>query len=116
MRALPDHKNIVKLREVYEGENTYYLVMDISEGKSLYDEIKSHQVKPFTPKEILQIIKDLSEGIACCASWKVMHRDLKPENLLFKNKNNFNNLQIVDYGLASFSDRAPYIFPKCGIL
>jgi len=45
-----------------------------------------------------------------------MHRDLKPENLLFKNKNNFNNLQIVDYGLASFSDRAPYIFPKCGIL
>ena len=68
MRALPDHKNIVKLREVYEGENTYYLVMDISEGKSLYDEIKSHQEKPFTPKEILQIIKDLSEGIACCAS------------------------------------------------
>jgi calcium/calmodulin-dependent protein kinase I len=43
-----------------------------------------------------------------------MHRDLKPENLLFKYKDNFENLLIVDYGLASFSDRFPYIFPKCG--
>lgn len=68
MRALPDHKNLVKLKEVFEGENTYYLVMDMSEGNSLYDEIKAHQDKPFTPKEILSIIKDLAEGIACCAS------------------------------------------------
>ena len=42
MRALPNHKNLVKLKEVFEGENTYYLVMDISEGNSLYDEIKAH--------------------------------------------------------------------------
>ena len=43
-----------------------------------------------------------------------MHRDLKPENLLFKYKDSYSTLQIVDYGLASFSDRTPYIFPKCG--
>jgi hypothetical protein len=42
----------VKLREVFEGENTYYLVMDMSEGSSLYDEIKAHQEKPFALKEI----------------------------------------------------------------
>jgi len=40
MRSLPNHKNLVKLKEVFEGENTFYLVMDISEGNSLYDEIK----------------------------------------------------------------------------
>jgi serine/threonine protein kinase len=40
MRSLPSHKNLVKLKEVFEGENTFYLVMDISEGNSLYDEIK----------------------------------------------------------------------------
>ena len=43
-----------------------------------------------------------------------MHRDLKPENLLFRYKDSYSTLQIVDYGLASFSDRTPYIFPKCG--
>ena len=26
MRALVDHPNVVKLKEVFEGENTYYLI------------------------------------------------------------------------------------------
>lgn len=42
MRAVSDHENVIKLYEVYEGENTFYFVMEISEGPSLYDEIKKH--------------------------------------------------------------------------
>ena len=40
MRTLVNHPNVIKLKEVFEGENTYYLVMDLSEGNSLYDELK----------------------------------------------------------------------------
>jgi len=40
MRAVNDHPNVIKLYEVFEGENTFYFVMEISEGPSLYDEIK----------------------------------------------------------------------------
>lgn len=40
MRAITDHPNVIKLVEVFEGENTYYFVMELSEGNSLYDEIK----------------------------------------------------------------------------
>ena len=32
MRALTNHENIIKYHEVFEGENTYYLVMEIVEG------------------------------------------------------------------------------------
>ena len=42
MRALNNHKNVIKLEEVFEGENTYYFVMEIMEGNSLYDEIKKN--------------------------------------------------------------------------
>jgi serine/threonine protein kinase len=42
MRALRDHPNVIKLYEVFEGENTFYFVMEIVEGVSLYDEIKKH--------------------------------------------------------------------------
>ena len=31
-----------------------------------------------------------------------MHRDIKPENIMFKNKENSENLVIVDFGLADF--------------
>lgn len=33
MRTLDDHPNVIKLYETFEGENTYYLVMEIVEGK-----------------------------------------------------------------------------------
>jgi calcium-dependent protein kinase len=43
-----------------------------------------------------------------------MHRDLKPENIMFKNKDTLENMIIVDYGLADFSNSCPYLFTKCG--
>lgn len=30
---LSDHPNVIKLYETFEGENTYYFVMEIVEGK-----------------------------------------------------------------------------------
>jgi len=43
-----------------------------------------------------------------------MHRDLKPDNVMFANKNSFEGLKIVDFGLATYQDESPYIFLKCG--
>lgn len=42
MRNLRDHPNVIKLYEVFEGEHTFYFVMEIVEGTSLYEEIKKH--------------------------------------------------------------------------
>ena len=48
MRGITEHNNVIKLHETFEGENTYYFVMEIVEGTSLYDEIKKHSTSPFT--------------------------------------------------------------------
>lgn len=42
MRQVDNYENIIKLHEVYQGDNTFYLVMDLLEGPSLYDEIKNY--------------------------------------------------------------------------
>ncbi len=52
MRALIDNPNVIKLYETFEGENTFYFVMEIVEGASLYDEIKKHSTQPYKDHEI----------------------------------------------------------------
>jgi serine/threonine protein kinase len=45
-----------------------------------------------------------------------MHRDLKPENLLLKSKNNFYELTIADFGLATICNvpQSQILFKRCG--
>lgn len=59
MRDVNDHPNVIKLIEVFEGENTFYFVMELSDGPSLYDEIKKHAETPFTEESIYYIMKAL---------------------------------------------------------
>lgn len=86
MRTLDDHPNVIKLYETFEGENTYYLVMEIVEGSSLYDEMKRHIYKDFTEQEIFNIMLMLVRAAVYMAQNNIMHRDLKLENILFASK------------------------------
>lgn len=40
MRAL-HHKNIIRLHEVFETDNSLYMILDLLEGGQLYDKIKA---------------------------------------------------------------------------
>jgi len=44
----------------------------------------------------------------------IMHRDLKPENIMFKYQNTYDELKIVDFGLATSIYAVTYPYPKCG--
>jgi calcium-dependent protein kinase len=92
MRKLTNHPNVVRLHEVFEGENTFYFVMELSQGRSLYEEIKRHAESPFADDHVKMIIKGLLAGISYCSENKVMHRDLKPENLLFNSADDYKRL------------------------
>ena len=40
LRSIQNHKNIVKLIEIFEGEKTYYLVFEYLEGETLHNYLK----------------------------------------------------------------------------
>ncbi|EGR28281.1 protein kinase domain protein [Ichthyophthirius multifiliis] len=115
MRDLIDNENVIKLFEVFEGQNNFYFVMEILEGNSLQDEIKKRSNSPFTEDEVQNIIQMVLQGIYYCSSKQIMHRDIKPENILFSySQNKKPIIKIIDFGLASYANDIPYIFPKCG--
>jgi len=72
MRGIKDHPNLIKFEEVFEGDNTFYLVMEIVEGISLYDEIKRHASIPYKGFEIAALLKMILEAV----NFLILHQRL----------------------------------------
>lgn len=100
MRQL-NHKNTMKLYEVFESENSLYFVFQLIEGGSLHEKIKEKY--KFKPEEVQHVIKGLLEGLKEMHTKRIMHRDLKPENILLRKKDGLDCV-IADFGLAEFTD------------
>jgi serine/threonine protein kinase len=113
MRTLTPHQGIINLHEVYEGDNNIYLIMDFAAGGCLFDEIKS-RTNGFSRKETQLIMFHLLQAIGYMHSKNIMHRDLKPENILYKMKGDQKSIKVADFGLSTFTDDVPYLYPKCG--
>ena len=108
MKQLRNHPNIIKLIDLIQTPNHFYVIMEYCNGGSLSDCLEKYG-KPF-PIEIIQyLMRQIVEGLKYIHSKKIIHRDIKLENILvnFKNKddkNNFNllksDVKIIDFGLS----------------
>ena len=74
------HSNIIRLYDVFEEKEFYYLITEKMLGGELFDRIV--QKSYYNAKEARDTCKILFQAMAYCHKHKVAHRDLKPENLL----------------------------------
>ncbi|KAJ4904067.1 Calcium-dependent protein kinase 14 [Raphanus sativus] len=100
MTVMPEHPNIVTLKETYEDDKAVHLVMELCGGGELFDRIvaRGH----YTERAAASVIKTIMEVVQMCHKHGVMHRDLKPENFLFANKKETAPLKAIDFGLSIF--------------
>ncbi|CAD8053433.1 unnamed protein product [Paramecium sonneborni] len=94
-----DHPNIVKLYEMFQDENSYYLISEYCDGGELFEKIKFVQI--LTEKEIASYMKQILSAVSYCHSKGIVHRDLKPENILFDSKSQGATLKIIDFGASA---------------
>lgn len=92
------HPNIVPIHEVDEDKGRIYMVMDFVEGQNLRDYVKAHKRIPNLTA--LNIIRDVSAGLAYAASQGIYHRDIKLSNVLLASS---RQAKLVDFGLATMS-------------
>ena len=99
-----DHPNIIKLYEVFESDNSIYLIMEECFGGELFDRILKRIKKNdlYNEKEACKIMQQVIGAIEYCHNNGIVHRDLKPENLLYANegKEENNPIKIADFGLS----------------
>ena len=89
------HPNIVEMYDVGEDDGVYYIVMEYVEGKTLKQLLKKRG--SLTLSEAIDIMLQLTDGMAHAHDSYIIHRDLKPQNIMIKDD---GQIKITDFGIA----------------
>ena len=110
-----DHPNIVKFYDFFQEEEYFYLMMEYLEGCTLKQYIKNNE--NISEDNARIIIKQLLTALSYLHyTCDICHRDVKPENIMFKEKNDINNLKLLDFGLSLDSFESKNHLENCGTL
>jgi calcium/calmodulin-dependent protein kinase I len=108
-----DHPNIIKLHEVYESSKYIHLLCPYLEGGELFERIKSKGL--YQEKNAAKVMTQFLSALAFMETKRIVHRDLKPENLILVSKGDDTNIQIADFGLASYMpSNSDLLYLRCG--
>jgi len=76
------HPNIVRVRNVFEANNTAYMVMDYELGESLQDILSRRKV--MDEADINTVIFPIIDGMKLVHAHGFIHRDIKPANIFIR--------------------------------
>jgi len=95
-----NHPNIVRILSYGQEMGKLYFAMELVSGNSLF-QIQKKGYK-FEWPEVLQIGKQVANGLRHAHDRGVIHRDLKPGNLLMQmdEAGNHGDVKITDFGIA----------------
>jgi hypothetical protein len=98
LAAQLQHPHIVPLYSAGEHGDLLFYTMPFIEGESLKHAIQEHgtEKKPFTLREIVRILHDVSDALAYAHARGVIHRDIKPGNVLRSG----SHAVVTDFGVA----------------
>ena len=89
------HPNIVEVYDVGVEEGQHYIVMEYIEGKTLKQLLKKRESLTLT--EVIDIMTQLTDGIAHAHESYIIHRDIKPQNIMIEDN---GRIKITDFGIA----------------
>lgn len=90
-----NHPNIVEMYDVGEDNGDFYIVMEYIEGRNLKQLIKKRGA--LTIPEVVDIMLQLTDGLAHAHDAYIIHRDIKPQNILILDN---GLVKITDFGIA----------------
>ncbi|KAH3668595.1 hypothetical protein OGAPHI_002349 [Ogataea philodendri] len=106
---LLNHKNVLRLYDVWETDNALYLVLEYVEGGELFDLLV--ESGPLPENTAVEFFRQIILGASYCHSLGICHRDLKPENLLLDKQ---YNVKIADFGMAALESTDRLLETSCG--
>jgi eukaryotic-like serine/threonine-protein kinase len=87
------HPNIVSVFDRGDVDGTYYIAMQLLEGRSLKELID----QGLTPEQAVGLIRQVLEAAGSAHKNGVVHRDLKPQNVIVDDE---GKATVTDFGIA----------------
>jgi serine/threonine protein kinase len=112
LAASLNHRHVVKVFEVGEVEDKYFISMEHVTGQTLEEVVD--QEGPLSTEPVLSLARKVAGALDQAHQKDVIHRDLKPGNIILTGD---AELKIVDFGLAvGFGRGASQKITRAGIL
>jgi serine/threonine protein kinase len=98
-----NHPSIITLYDLFEHNNSYFVVMEYCKGGSIVDLMNKFKRK--SERIIANIVKQLLSALSYLHSVNIVHRDIKLDNIVFLDKieeveEEFIPIKIIDFGTA----------------
>ncbi len=94
-----NHPNIITVYDAGDQAGSFYIAMELIDGKSLRELMQSGALPA---KRVVSIAAQIADGLAKAHEAGIVHRDLKPDNIMIS-KDGF--AKILDFGLAKATDQ-----------
>ncbi|MFX0537284.1 Stk1 family PASTA domain-containing Ser/Thr kinase [Ornithinimicrobium sp. Y1847] len=94
------HPHIVSVYDQGEDDGCVYLAMELVEGQTLRDVIRTRA--PLSTRQALDLLLPVTEALAAAHAAGMVHRDVKPENVLLGTPHPRTDpiVKVADFGLA----------------
>ena len=87
------HRNIAKVYDWFEENNTAYIIMEFISGKSLYQVWKEEN--PLLEERVKRYIIEIASALKIVHTNNLLHRDIKPDNIIIDNQ---DRAVLIDFG------------------
>jgi Tol biopolymer transport system component len=102
-----NHPNIAAIYGLDKTDERRFLVLELVEGESLAERLSRG---PLPIEEVLDLCRQIAEGLEGAHEKGIIHRDLKPANIKITPE---GKVKILDFGLAkAFRDESSTIDPS----
>ncbi len=92
------HRNLARILAMGEYGERRWLATEYLPGGTLAERIAARM----RPADVLQVVRDLAQGLGHAHAQGIVHGDVKPANVLFRNA---GEAVLVDFGSAAFAGK-----------
>jgi eukaryotic-like serine/threonine-protein kinase len=93
--AALSHPNVVAIYDRGDSEGTYYIAMELLDGRNIKELIVARGPAP--PKIVVEYTRQILAALAYSHKHGIVHRDIKPHNVVVDGE---GRVKVTDFGIA----------------